>query len=278
MTPLGVTMSSIDGPPPAAQMKARTEPVSSGDVVVQVDQLRIAFGHPMPILDNVSIDIHSGEFIAIVGKSGGGKTTLMNAIAGLVPPDSGQVLVNGKAPRAGGEDTCYILARDALLPWRTVRANVEFGLQLAKVPRDQRARIARGLLEEVGLGRVEGFYPAALSQGMRQRVSLARAFAVDRPLYLMDEPFSALDAETRLVLHEQLLKLWEGRKPVVVFVTHDIGESVVLADRVYVMRGGDLGTAIEVTLPRPRSAELLQGDPHYHELYRQVWTALKGEC
>jgi len=195
-----------------------------------------------------------------------------------VPAASGKVRIRNKPPAAGRSDICYILARDALLPWRTVQGNVEYGLELSGVGRDERARRALAYVEKVGLESYRDFYPSKLSQGMRQRVSLARAFAVGRKVYLMDEPFSALDSQTKLLLHDQLLSLWENSRTTVVFVTHDLGEAITLADRVIVMAKNGTGVAdeIRVDLPRPRSAEELQADTRYHGLYRQAWTSLKA--
>ncbi|MGH7211457.1 MAG: ABC transporter ATP-binding protein, partial [Acetobacteraceae bacterium] len=175
-------------------------------------------------------------------------------------------------------DICYILARDALLPWRTVAGNVEYGLELSGVGRDEREHRAMTYIEKVGLRNYRDFYPSKLSQGMRQRVSLARAFAVGRSIYLMDEPFSALDSQTKLLLHDQLLGLWESSRATVVFVTHDIGEAITLADRVIVMAKNGTGIVdeIRVDLPRPRSADALQADTRYHDLYRGTWASLKA--
>lgn len=229
-------------------------------------------------LTGVNLDVRQGEFVALIGASGCGKTTLLNVIAGLVPASAGSALLSGSPPSAGRRDVCYILARDALLPWRTVIRNVEYGLEVSGVRREERTRIARAYVEKVGLANHRDFYPAKLSQGMRQRVSLARAFAVSRPIYLMDEPFSALDSQTKLILHDQLLELWGNSGATVIFVTHDIGEAITLADRVIVMskRGTGVVDEIPIDLKRPRSADALQADERYHDLYRRTWTSLKA--
>jgi NitT/TauT family transport system ATP-binding protein len=249
---------------------------ASGDISVR--GLAVTFGRARRALSNVDLGVAAGEFVALIGASGCGKTTLMNVIAGLVPAAEGAVAVRNRPPAAGRRDICYILARDALLPWRTVMGNVAYGLELAGVGRTERARRAASYVEKVGLESYRNFYPAKLSQGMRQRVSLARAFAVERAIYLMDEPFSALDSQTKLVLHDQLLTLWEANRVTVVFVTHDIGEALTLADRVIVMskHGTGVTEEIDVDLARPRSAEALQADARYHELYRRTWTSLKA--
>jgi NitT/TauT family transport system ATP-binding protein len=249
-------------------------------VDISVQGLAVNFGLAHDVLSGVELAVRRGEFIALIGASGCGKTTLLNVIAGLVPAAAGTVSVAGSAPAAGRRDICYVLARDALLPWRTVTGNVEYGLELSGVGRDERARRAATYIEKVGLDGARDFYPSRLSQGMRQRASLARAFAVGRSLYLMDEPFSALDSQTKLVLHDQLLRLWEASGATVVFVTHDIGEAITLADRVLVMskKGTGVVDEIPVDLARPRSAEALQADAHYHDLYRRTWTALKASA
>jgi len=245
---------------------------------ISVSNLSVSFGQIRNALSDVNLDVAQGEFVALIGASGCGKTTLLNVIAGLVPASGGTASIRGRAPAAGRSDICYILARDALLPWRTVLGNVEYGLEVSGVGREERRDRALTYLEKVGLQNHRDFFPSRLSQGMRQRVSLARAFAVARPIYLMDEPFSALDSQTKLVLHDQLLDLWSSSGATVVFVTHDIGEAITLADRVVVMSKKGTGVAEEIVadLPRPRSAEALQADPRYHDIYRRTWTSLKA--
>lgn len=245
---------------------------------IGVHRLVVDFGQARPVLSDLCMEIVQGEFVALIGASGCGKTTLLNVIAGLVPASGGSVMVRNRPPVAGRNDVCYVLARDALLPWLTVLQNVAYGLRLSGFGRAERERRALSYIERVGLARFRDVYPAKLSQGMRQRTSLARAFAVERGIYLMDEPFSALDSQTKLVLHDQLLSLWEQSGATVVFVTHDIREAVTLADRVIVMSNTGTGLAeeIPIDLPRPRSAEDLQASERYHELYRQTWLSLKA--
>jgi NitT/TauT family transport system ATP-binding protein len=247
-------------------------------VDITVADLSVNFGQARNALSGVNLDVKQGEFVALIGASGCGKTTLLNVVAGLVPAAGGAVLVRNEPPAAGRRDICYILARDALLPWRTVQRNVEYGLEVSGVSRAERERRALAYIEKVGLQNYRDFYPSRLSQGMRQRASLARAFAVARGVYLMDEPFSALDSQTKLMLHDQLLDLWESSGATVVFVTHDIGEAITLADRVVVMskRGTGVADEIRIDIPRPRSAEALQADSRYHDFYRRTWTSLKA--
>jgi NitT/TauT family transport system ATP-binding protein len=249
----------------------------ASSIDISVRGLVVRFG-PAEVLRGVDLSVREREFVALVGASGCGKTTLLNVIAGLVTPAGGTVAVRNRPPAAGRSDICYVLARDALLPWRTVLGNVEYGLELSGVGRDERRRRAMTFVDRVGLKDYRDFYPSKLSQGMRQRVSLARAFAVERNIYLMDEPFSALDSQTRLLLHDQLLGLWDASRATVVFVTHDIGEAITLADRVVVMakKGTGVAQEISIDLPRPRSADALQADARYHDLYRKTWTALKA--
>ena len=252
---------------------ARTKPCH-----ISVRGVAVNFGGARNALSGVNLDVEEGEFVALIGASGCGKTTLLNVIAGLVPTSGGTATIGKTPPAAGRDDICYILARDALLPWRTVQGNVEYGLELSNVGRDERARRAATYVEKVGLHGYRDFYPSRLSQGMRQRVSLARAFAVGRSVYLMDEPFSALDSQTKLLLHDQLLSLWETSLATVIFVTHDIGEAITLADRVIVLSKEGTGVVdeIRIDLPRPRSAEALQADTRYHDLYRRTWACLKA--
>ena len=264
---------------PAAVGARRTRQGLDDDVKhgISVQDVTVAFGSAAPVLSSLNLHVRSGEFVALVGASGCGKTTLMNVVAGLVPIRGGTVLVNGHSPVAGQPDVAYVLARDALLPWRTVSQNVEYALMLGKTPELDRKPIARKFLQSVGLLTHQDKYPAQLSHGQRQRVALARAFAVNRSVYLLDEPFSALDAQTKLILHDQLLALWEASRKTVVFVTHDIGEAVTLADRVVVLgtRGRGIIEEIPVDLPRPRSAAELQESDNYHQIYKRAWHALR---
>lgn len=228
---------------------------------------------------NITLHISPGEFVSIVGPSGCGKTTLLNYGAGLLPPHvcKGKFLVSGKPPQAGNRDIAYMLARDALSPWRTALGNAELGCEIRGVPKDKRRRRAADLLAKVGLAGFEDVYPKALSHGMRQRVALARTFAMDAPILLMDEPFGALDAQTKLQLEDVLLLLWQRAKSTVVFITHDLSEAVSMSDRVVVMssRPGRIVADIPIELERPRSVRQLQANPRYHEIYSHVWSKLE---
>ena len=229
--------------------------------------------------DNISLTVAPGEFISIVGPSGCGKTTLLNLAAGLLDPDyaSGTVLVGGQPPTRGNRDIAYMLARDALCPWRTAVGNAELGAEIRGVAPDVRRARAMDLLAKVGLKGFENTYPKALSQGMRQRVALARTFSLDSQILLMDEPFGALDAQTKLQLEDVLLALWQREQRTIVFITHDLSEAVSMSDRVIVMsaRPGRIIADVPINLGRPRSVRALQKDPAYHELYARVWSKLE---
>lgn len=229
-------------------------------------------------VNDVSLDVRPGEFISIIGPSGCGKTTLLNLITGLLPLTQGGILISGTPPRAGRPDIAYMLARDSLLPWRDAIGNAEFGAEMRGISDEKRRTKALSLLEQVGLKGFEQTYPKALSQGMRQRVALARTFCLESPILLMDEPFGALDAQTKLQLGEVLLYLWQRERRTVVLITHDLGEAVALSDRVIVMsaRPGAIIADIAIDLSRPRSARALQRDPRYHELYAEIWSKLES--
>jgi NitT/TauT family transport system ATP-binding protein len=210
---------------------------------------------PVRALDDVSLTIQDNEFITVVGPSGCGKTTLLRIVAGLVPWDSGEVLVQGKSVSGPGPERSMVFQSFALLPWSSVLANVAFGLELRGVPKREREEKARELIDLVGLSGFAGAMPFELSGGMQQRVGLARALAVDPQILLMDEPFSAVDEQTRRLLQEELLRIWEARRTTVIFVTHSIDEAVMMADRVILMgaRPGRIREIIPVPLSRPRS-------------------------
>jgi NitT/TauT family transport system ATP-binding protein len=223
--------------------------------------------------------IQDREFVAIVGPSGCGKTTLLGMIAGLIRPSQGRVAIDGKEvaglhPR----DVGYMFAKDTLLPWRTVLRNVMIGLEFER--RENRSERARAFVEMVGLEGFEDHYPDQLSHGMRQRVALARTLAREPQILLMDEPFGALDAQTRVLMQNEFIRIWEARKPTVVFVTHDLSEALALADRVVVFsaRPGHIKSEYRVDLPRPRAVDDLQSDARFQALYHDVWQDLKVEA
>lgn len=251
----------------------------STDDVIAVDQLGLSFDGSTQVLQGVSLRVKDGEFVSLVGPSGCGKTTLLNLCAGLVPhKGDGTIQIAGSAPREGNPAVAYMLARDSLLPWRTALQNAAFGMQVRGVAPTEAEQRARAMLAEVGLADFESALPKALSHGMRQRTALARTFAMDAPLLLMDEPFGALDAQTKLQLEDLLLRLCQLHKHTVLFVTHDLAEAVAVSDRVIVMssRPGRIVADVAIDLPRPRSIRELQKDPRFHELYAQLWGHLES--
>lgn len=236
-------------------------------------------GAMRPAVQDVSLRAESGEFIAVVGPSGCGKTTLLNLVAGLEPAQRGHVAVGGKAPAPGRRDVGYMLARDCLLPWSRAVDNAALGLEMHGVGKAERRQRATDMLGQVGLAGFEQSYPAQLSQGMRQRVALARLFAAEPEFALLDEPFSALDAQSRVLVQDAFLKIWERRRSTVVLITHDLGEAITLADRVVVLsaRPGRIKAVHPIELPRPRSAGALRADPRFHAIYERIWEDLQSE-
>jgi NitT/TauT family transport system ATP-binding protein len=252
---------------------------SSPDDPIAIDGLHLSFDGQAAVLTDVTLHVAEGEFVSLVGPSGCGKTTLLNLCAGLVPhAGQGSIRVGGGAPREGHDKVAYMLARDSLLPWRTALDNAAFGLQVRGVSAAERRTRARAMLAEVGLSGYEDTLPKALSHGMRQRTALARTFALDASLLLMDEPFGALDAQTKLQLQDLLLRLCQQHRHSVLLVTHDLAEAVAVSDRVVVMssRPGRIVADVPIDLPRPRSIRELQKDPHFHELYARLWTHLES--
>ena len=243
---------------------------------ISIKDLTVRFGEVLAV-DNASLEVGDGEFVSIVGPSGCGKTTILNLLTGLVPLVEGQISLLGKTPVVGNPDVAYMLARDSLLPWRSALDNAAYGMEIRGVDESERYRRAADLLAEVGLKGFEKHYPKMLSHGMRQRCALARTFCLDSPVMLMDEPFGALDAQTKLQLEDLLLKLWSEHRRTVVFITHDLAEAVALSDRVIVMsaRPGRIIADMRIELARPRSVRALQHDKHFLEIYARVWEKLE---
>lgn len=236
-------------------------------------------------LEGVTLSVPRGQFVSLVGASGCGKTSLLNLFAGLIRATEGSVTVDAGTPRVGHPDVGYMFARDGLLPWRTTARNVELGLEhLGMRATDRHARSAE-LLELVGLGRFGSTFPRKLSQGMRQRAALARTLAPDPSILLMDEPFAALDAQTKLRLQVEFLRIWEDApeedRKTVVFVTHDLQEALLLADRVVVMlpRPGRIAQDRTIDLPRPRVDQLaeIMFSEEFHDLHRELFDLLEGD-
>ena len=237
-------------------------------------------------LDNVSLAIPAGAFVAIVGPSGCGKSTLLNIAAGLVPPSSGSVRVDGEGLSGLNRRATYMFQQDALLPWKNVRDNVALGLVLAGVASADANARANEWLARVGLSAFAAHYPSQLSGGMRKRVTMAQNWILDRGMLLMDEPFSALDVHTRLSMEGELLALWESAdasgaaKKTVVFVTHDLEEAIALADEVVVLSAGPAARVVArhpVPLGRPRDLMELRTAPAFVDLHRALWVVLREE-
>jgi NitT/TauT family transport system ATP-binding protein len=228
-------------------------------------------------IDNVSIDIEEGTFFAIVGPSGCGKTTMLRILGGLETVTSGTVEIADPAP--GRPQYSMIFQGDSIFPWMTVWDNAAYGLRMRKAPKEETRAAVSLWLERTGLARYAHLYPYQLSGGMRQRVSIARAFANDPEVLLMDEPFSALDEQNRTILQQELLRIWEVDKKTVVFITHSVDEAVTLADRIMVMTAspGRAKTIIDVTLERPRNVLELRNDPRYGKIVYGIWGFLKDE-
>ena len=233
---------------------------------------------PVTALKDFNVEVGEGEFVSIVGPSGCGKSTFLNVLLGLIPPVSGEMAINGKRVEGPGQDRAMVFQEFGLLPWRTVLNNVELGLELQGMATNERRAICQKFIEMVGLVGFEGHYPHELSGGMKQRVGIARALASDPEVLLMDEPFAALDAQTRDIMQAELLRIWEEAKKTVLFVTHQIEEAVYLSDRVIVMtkRPGRTKKIIDIPLPRPRNYEM-RVTQEFNDLKLALWNELKDE-
>jgi NitT/TauT family transport system ATP-binding protein len=229
---------------------------------VEVQHLSMRFGsaaQQVHAIDDVSLHVAPGEFVSLIGPSGCGKSTLLNVVAGFAAPSAGTVLLDGRPIDGPGSDRGVVFQQYSLFPWMSVRKNVEFGLRMQGVPATQRQASARTLLGLAGLLAFENHYPDQLSGGMKQRVGIVRALATSPQVMLMDEPFGALDSQTRVVMQQILTNMWQRMRLSVLFITHDIEEAIFLSDRVYVMtaRPGRIKAEIEIPLPRPRNAEMM---------------------
>jgi NitT/TauT family transport system ATP-binding protein len=229
-------------------------------------------------LDGVSFRVAPGEFVALVGPSGCGKSSLLLLVNGLLAPTAGQVRLDGQLIDAPSADRALVFQEAALLPWRTVQANVELALEIRGLPAATRHEVARRYLRLVGLEAFERFFPHQLSGGMRQRVGLARALSVAPRVLLMDEPFAALDAQTRQLMGAELLRLWEADRKTILFVTHDLDEAIYLADRVVVLsaRPGRAIDDVPVEIPRPRALGI-RSSPEFGVCRQRIWQRLERE-
>jgi NitT/TauT family transport system ATP-binding protein len=229
-------------------------------------------------IDNVGFEIYRHEFVSIIGPSGCGKSTLLELIAGLVPRTSGEVFIKGVAAKNGHSAIGIIFQQESIFPWRTTLENTEFGLQMQGAPKDERRKKSLEMIELMGLGGFEDRYPDQLSGGMKQRVAIARALAMQPEILLMDEPFGALDEQTRIILGEELLRIQQQIGQTILFVTHNINEAVQLSDRVIVMtaRPGKIKSVVEIDLERPRSSEII-GSENFGRLVGRIWMSLREE-
>ncbi|WP_207460095.1 ABC transporter ATP-binding protein [Azospirillum sp. SYSU D00513] len=269
----------IDPAPAAATILQRPSALdpSAGDPVVQVRGITKRYGGSVEALKDIDLDIPRGKLTTLLGPSGCGKTTLLKIIAGLLEPSSGEVRVNGREVTGPGPERAFVFQDFALMPWATVLRNAAFGLELRGVPRREREDIGRHYIREVGLAGFEERYPHELSGGMRQRVGLARALAVKAEVLLLDEPFSAVDEQTRRKFQEDLLRLVAQEKKTFLFVTHSIEEAVYLSDGIVMLsrRPGRINRIIEPAIDRSGSPDEIRRDKHYLDTVEEIWHGLR---
>ncbi len=261
-----------------------TVPRTSDAERIDVRSLSKSFqlgGTAIEAVRDVSFTVRRGEFVALLGPSGSGKSTVLNMIATLVKPSSGKILIDGKPVIAGNATpgVGYVFQRDTLFPWRTVADNIGYGLQLAGVKEAERKERVAACVAQAGLRGFEQAYPSALSGGMRQRAALMRTLVVEPQVLLMDEPFGALDTHTKIDMHDVLLRIWDREQQTVLFVTHDLGEALTLADRIILFsaRPGQIKDMFEVDFARPRDAVKVRETPRYAELFQHIWHSLGEE-
>jgi NitT/TauT family transport system ATP-binding protein len=242
-------------------------------------RFRAPSGEVHTVARDISLEVPEGRFVAIVGPSGCGKSTLLNAAAGLLFPPEGRVRIFGEALRGTNKHATYLFQQDALLPWRSVLDNVMLGLTFRGVPRDKAAEEARVWIRRVGLAGFEDRYPHQLSGGMRKRAAVAQTWIVNPRILLMDEPFGALDVQTRQNMENELLQLWQETKKTVLFITHDLEEAIALADTVVVLSVGPARVKgiYPVDLPRPRDVVEIRMNPGFNQLYTRIWADLREE-
>ncbi|MER1968628.1 ABC transporter ATP-binding protein [Castellaniella sp. GW247-6E4] len=232
----------------------------------------------LEVLRDISLSVRDGEFVSIVGASGCGKTTFLRLVDGLITPTSGSVRVDGREVTLPGKEMAFVFQQDGLFPWRTVLNNTVLGPELQGRSRREYKEQARQILKLVGLAGFENHYPHELSGGMRQRVNIGRALAIGADILLMDEPFAALDAQTRTIMQDELIRIWRETKKTVLFVTHQLEEAVYLSDRVFVFtaRPGRLKEIIEIDLPRPRSLDI-KWTKEFVDYTNHIWTSIEEE-
>ncbi|MDD1771892.1 MAG: ABC transporter ATP-binding protein [Methanomassiliicoccales archaeon] len=246
-------------------------------MILSIQHLNKSFpkedGSNMIAIEDFNLDVEEGEFVCILGPSGCGKTTLLRIIAGLETPTYGALLLNGAPTLKPGSDRGMVFQEFALFPWRSVRRNIEFGLEIKKTPPKEKRLISDRYIDLVGLRGFEDYLPNQLSGGMKQRVGIARALANEPAILLMDEPFGALDAQTRNLMQKELLRIWSETKKTVIFITHSVDEAVFLADRIVVMttRPGSVGQIYNIKWERPRD----RANPEFAALRKQILTQLE---
>jgi NitT/TauT family transport system ATP-binding protein len=248
------------------------------DALIRVEGARMRFSNGTVVLDGFDLEVDDGETVCILGPSGCGKTTLLRAMHGLIALDGGQVVVAGEVVRRPRRDVAMVFQHFGLFPWKSVRSNVSYGIELAGVSEQERRRRVARYIEMVGLSGFERSWPHQLSGGMQQRVGLARALAMEPRVLLMDEPFGALDAQTRETLQDELLRIWdEARARAMVFITHSIEEAIALGDRVVVLsaRPAQVRDVIAVEVPRPRTVQKVIEHPGFIELRERCWRLLR---
>jgi NitT/TauT family transport system ATP-binding protein len=245
---------------------------------VRLDYLRPRTSDYQAALEGVNLQVGEGEFVSVVGPSGCGKTTFLSVVDGLIPASGGRILVDGKVVTKPGPDRAMVFQDASLLPWRSVLKNVVYGLECQNTNASEAKDRALHFIEMVGLSGFENHFPHELSGGMQQRVNLARALVMDPKILLMDEPFAALDAQTREMMQEELLQIWLKAKKTVLFITHQIDEAIFLSDRVaiFTARPGRVKEVLDIGLERPRRLSLKR-DPRFHEVEDYIWNSIQEE-
>jgi NitT/TauT family transport system ATP-binding protein len=273
-------MSAVPASVPPGSRPDEVRSVAPAQITVeQVSHLyRPPTGRPVLALDDISLEVRDQEFLALLGPSGCGKSTLLYLIGGFLPVEKGRILVDGRPVTAPGPDRGIVFQHFALFPWKTVRSNVLYGLERMGLGREERAKRAQYFIDLVGLTRFEDSYPSQLSGGMKQRAAIARTLAIDPRILLMDEPFGALDAQTRHLMQTELLGIWQRSRKTVVFVTHDVQEAVYLADRVAVMsaRPGRIKTIVETRFDRT-DADLVK-TKDFVDKVDEIWSLVRDEA
>jgi NitT/TauT family transport system ATP-binding protein len=266
---------------PDVSREALLRPISPSDIVElkHIQHVFVRDGKSLQVIEDVNFILGAGEFVSVVGPSGCGKSTLLRMISGLMKPTGGDVFVRGKRVDKVRTDVGYMFQTDALLPWRTVLDNVALPLKYKRIARREREERARAWISTVGLKGFEDAYPHQLSGGMRKRVSLASTLVVSPDIILMDEPFSALDVQTRSIMENELMAIWQRERKTVLFVTHDLEEAIALSDKVVVLsaRPTRVKAVCKIDLARPRNVLDIRSDRDFHAYYAQLWSEMRDE-